>query len=162
MHWGTSSCELKRAWGVSEHRERCPAQAKCLRSNTHRDGAESERKNRTVGRAVNAIWWASPRGVVVGRIVVAIRPPGDAAAPGQASVYLAHASQHIWERRCRCEASDARELESEHVQRGDSRVCDGHVMSAGFATMCQTSHTHNTHNSRVSAAAATISNYTGC
>jgi hypothetical protein len=31
-------------------------------------------------------------------------------------------------------------LESEHVQRGDSRECDAHVMSAGFATMC---HTHN-------------------
>lgn len=30
----------------------------------------------------------------------------------------------------------------EHVQRGDSRECDVHVMSAGFAAMCQTSHPH--------------------
>jgi hypothetical protein len=50
-------------------------------------------------------------------------------------------------------------LKSEHVQRGDSRECDAHVMSAGFATMCQTIHTHN---NIVSTAASPISNYTRC
>jgi hypothetical protein len=80
---------------------------------------------------------------------------GRAAAPGQASVYLVHASQHILRG-----VPDVKRamLEGEHVQRGDSRVYDAHVMSAGFATMCQTRHPQ----ASVRAASSSISNYTGC
>lgn len=49
MRRGTTSCELKRAWGLSEHSERFPAQAKWLRSNTHREGVR-ERTEETDGR----------------------------------------------------------------------------------------------------------------
>lgn len=41
--------------GASEHSERIPAQAKCPRSNTRKDGIQSERKKRTVGRAASAM-----------------------------------------------------------------------------------------------------------
>ena len=69
---GRTSCELKRAWDVSEHSERFPSQAKCPRSNTPREAMEPRLNGKTDGRPCSqrgllgalrleechpALWW---------------------------------------------------------------------------------------------------------
>jgi hypothetical protein len=66
------------------------------------------RKNRTASRAANAICWAWRRGVVVGRIVVAIRPPGESCCARTGQRLPRPRESTYFERRSRCEASDAR------------------------------------------------------
>jgi hypothetical protein len=85
MHRGTTSCELKRAWGVSEHSERFPAQAKWLRSNTHRDEVR-EQTEETDGRPCSQRdLLGIVRGALVGRIVITVRLPGGLLRPSRAA-----------------------------------------------------------------------------
>jgi hypothetical protein len=49
---GRTSCELKRAWDVSEHSERFPSQAKCPRSNTPREAMEPRLNGKNGRQAV--------------------------------------------------------------------------------------------------------------
>jgi hypothetical protein len=90
---------------------------------------KSARKKRTVGRAASVTFWALLRDMVVGRIDNAIRCPGLFTALEQARLYPSHASPHSTVSSRRSERCS-----NEHVQRGDSRECDLHVMSAGLAT----------------------------
>jgi hypothetical protein len=101
------------SWAVSEHSERIPAQAKCPRSNTRRDGLQSRRKKRTVDRAASLgithkyAGWTDSR-----------RYP----TTWEVSVYVSHARH--WQHSTRDAQVSMCNVET--------RECDGHVMFSGI------------------------------
>jgi hypothetical protein len=105
----------------------------------------------------SAVLWSLCRRTLVGRSVVVSGNLGEVLRPGRpASIFptRVHTTQQeafqMVSERCH----------REHVQRGDSRECDAHVMSAGVERECWTSHTP--HLATVKAAALPISNYRRC
>ncbi|KAF2823069.1 hypothetical protein CC86DRAFT_458155 [Ophiobolus disseminans] len=75
------------------HRASSQDLAKCPRSNIDEDKLQSERKKRTVGRAASAMSGHYARALWLDGWPSLSDNLGDAAAPGQASVYASHARQ---------------------------------------------------------------------
>jgi hypothetical protein len=127
--WAGRAADLN-GLGVSEHSARIPAQAKCPRSNTRRDGPESGRwteetdgrpcRNAMAGHYSEVLWLAAALHGPAAREMLL--------RPGSSVYDCTHASQFDSGVRVRSERG-----QREHVQRGDSRECDTHVMSAAMA-----------------------------
>lgn len=114
------------SWGMSEHSERIPPQAKCPRPNIRERGLQSERKKRTVGRAASAMSGHYAHTCWLARGSSLSDSLGDPAAPGR-RLSLPRETPTTFNK----DGPQVRSESCEHVQRGDSRERNGHVMSAG-------------------------------
>lgn len=138
----TTSKELRARW--SGHLEQIPSQAKCpwatIQRRFRRDSPERERERRTVGRASHNlagwalfIWMA-----VVGSMLYRNPTTWNIEADKVLSSLSSDSPSKANIQQCR-QGSVARgeRLQSEHVQRGDSREYDAHVMSAVWSIRAQ-------------------------